>query len=459
MHKGPPFTQGDAVFTIRPADFSRRLAAAFQAPAARLLAFVTVLALMAGLGPAQAVPIQVTLSPDQLTNQPETDRWVWGFSQLPPPSMPANGTLQLDFTFDGGFLRLHDQGGAPDLAQLNHRNGLLTRLATQQASRAQVEAEIAGLNAQLDGLQTQRAGLLGQVQASEAELVEVQAELTAAKQAVQTLETEKTSISTALDAAEAERDSLADQIAGFIGDIFGDAFKAIQDAFNAAVETIAQLSQEMASVNQQIISAQGNVTQRQGEANAVSAQTAILGTALETLDNAIALLDSEKADAEKRHTVLTTLISVTDQELAQLPEDTNAEGLQLSIDGPSGNPIPLFGQLLLDVAAGDAAWTSPFFQGVFENASSQHLAYADITPSFVDLAGFTLQLDLFGPPGEGFSLYGLTFELLADEISIVSRAGAMPVPEPATIALLGGGLLGLGWLRRQSRRRDQLRMA
>lgn len=410
------------------------------------------------VGSAQAVPIQVTLSPDQLTNQPGTDNWTWELSFGVPLSMPANGTLQMEFAFDGGFLRLHDLGGAPSPAQLSHRDGLLDRLATQKLSRAKLGLEIGKLDDEIDDQQVARTILAGKAQQSQADLTETESALDTAHQQLETLEEQGNVIKAAIEKLGDDILTIGDKIQAFIdafGDIASDILDDLRDAYNDATETLQGLLSQQSQVAQQTSAASLIVTAKEAERNALALQTATLEDQIDTLDAAIALLETQKSEAETRQSQLTTLISVTNQELAQLPEDTNAEGLLLSIDGPSGNPIPLFGQLLLDVAAGDPAQTSPFFQGVFENASSQHLAYADITPFFVDLAGFTLQLDLFGPPGESLSLYGLTFELLADDISIVSRAGAMPVPEPATILLLAGGLAGLGWLRR----RDRLLMA
>jgi hypothetical protein len=423
------------------------------------MAAATAAAVFCGLaGSARAVPIQVALSPGQLTNQPGTDRWTWEFPQTPPLSLPANGTLQLDFAFDGGFLRLHDLGGAPGPAQLGHRDGLLDRLASQKLSRAKLELEIGKLDDEIDDQQIVRMILAGKAQQSQADLTETESALDTAHQQLETLEEQGKTIKAAIEKLGDDILTIGDKIQAFIdafGDIASDVLDDLRDAYNDATETLQGLLGQQSQVAQQTSAASLVVTAKEVERNALALQTATLEDQIDTLDAAIALLETQKSEAETRQSQLTTLISVTNQELAQLPEDANAEGLLLWIDGPSGNPIPLFGQLLLDVAAGDATWTSPFFQGVFENASLQALAYADITPSFVDIAGFTLQLDLFGPPGENLSLYGLTFELLADEVSIVSRAGAVPVPEPATIALLGGGLLGLGWLRR----RDRLRMA
>lgn len=437
------------MFTIRPAALARGIAA--RGIAAALL--TPALALVAGLGPAQAVPIQVTLSQDQLTNQPGTDSWTWALPQTPSLSLPANGTLQLEFAFEGGFLRLHDLGGAPDDAQRQHRDGLLDRLATQQASRAQLETEIAQLDAELADQQATRVGLLGQLQEKEADLAEVKEALQVAQQEVETVRGGLNAITDALVTAQNELEEIVDAMTSFIGDLLSNVYQELIQSKNEALDKVQGLLQARHQTIQQLEFAESEAQAKEVVQNNLAVQTTILETALDTLDGVIASLEAQKSDAEGRRSVLMTLISVTDRELAQLPEDVNAEGVEVSLDGASGNSIPLFAQVLLDIAAGNPATSSPFLQGEFL-AQAQLLAYADITPSFVDIAGFTLQLDLFGPPGENLSLYSLTFGLLADDVSIVSRAGAAPVPEPATIALLAGGLAGLGWLRR----RDRLRM-
>lgn len=414
-----------------------------------MIAAATAVILCGQAGPAHAVPFQIDLLEDQLVNQPGMDSWTWDLALPGPIVAPANGTVQLDFSFDGGFLRLRDLGSPPDLAQRRYRDGLLHRLASQQSSLTALETEIAGIDDQIASKQSARTGFAAQFQQSQADLTEVQSTLQVIQQTTETLQSQLNAIKAALVSAEAKLQDAIEAVGDFIGDILGDAYQALVDARNDALDAVSNLLQQKSQVDGQLTQAHTDAQVKQAEQIALIAKTTALENQLGILDGDIARLETQKNDAEARRSALTTMISVTAMELAQLPEGETAEGLLLKVDGPSGEPVALFGQLSLDVAAGNAAWSAPFFQGVFEGGSLQSLIYADITPSFVDLEGFTLVLDLFGQPGQPFVLDRLTFELQADEVDIVSGAGVTPVPAPPTLAMLACGLLGLGWFRRR----------
>lgn len=404
-------------------------------------------------GSAQAAPIQVLLSPEQLTNQPGVDSWAWEFfGSL--PSVPANGTLYLEFAFEGGFLRLRDRGGAPDAAQLQYRNDLLSKLALQQESRARLDAGIVQINLQIGEQQAERAVLTGLLQQNQADLVEVTAELEVVKQEVQTLKGIRAGMEQHLSQLQRDLDTILRTIE-LLGEKVGEIFDRFMAAKDAALDEIAGLLAAMDQTSRQLVAAEERVGAMTGYQSIQAMQIRILENGINTLDGNLALLHEQMSATVSQRALLSAQIMESNGQLTQVPEGVNAEGLRLTLDGPSGNPVPLLGQFLFDVVAGDSVWTMPGFDGVFENGSSQYLAYANITPSYVDLAGFSLRLEFSSPPGEILSLYGLRVELLADEIGIVGQAGIMPVPEPAPLAMFAGSLLGLGWLRRRSRSNGQ----
>src|SRR5690606_38599279 len=144
-----------------------------------------------------------------------------------------------------------------------------------------------------------------------------------------------------------------------------NVYQELIQSKNEALEKVQGLLQARHQTIQQLEFAESEAQAKEVVQNNLAVQTTILETALDTLDGVIASLEAQKSDAEGRRSVLMTLISVTDQELAQLPEDVNAEGVEVSLDGASGNSIPLFAQVLLDIAAGNPATSSPFLQGQF----------------------------------------------------------------------------------------------
>lgn len=424
--------------------------------------------LFGAVAPAQAVVFTIDLSATILTQSPDgDDLWRWSVF-TPPLATPANGVLDVTVTFDDGFLRLSDGDAPPDAAQGAYRNSLLVRRDDQQAALAALQAEIGQIGSQIGAKQAARVAKLASLQQTEADLVSVDLEITGIQQAIDDEEVIQADLSAQKAAKEAERNGILGQIESLLAELGGlinSAVEALQSQAQALLTEITQLTEQLSASNQKIIQATASKQTKETQKGQLTSFTVVLSNEISILEGEIADLELQRAEAEGKLPLLTTLLAVTEQEIAQLPSDEDAERLQVVVFGDSQFPVPLFGQLLLDVVQGDPLNIAPFFQAEFSNAVQLN-AYADMTGSFIDIRGFTLLLDLYGMPGDTLAIDFLQFTLLAEDIEkILLTANPEPVPptadpepvpptavtEPATFTILAAGLAGLGWCRTRQR--------
>lgn len=410
--------------------------------------------LLGSAAPAPAAVLTIDLATTILTDQPDgDDLWRWG-SFIPPLATPANGVLTVTVRFDNGFLRLTDSGASPDASQIAYRDALLARHDEQQTALSALQAEISQLGEQIDGRQAARAAALASLQQTEADLVSIDVEIKGIQQVLDDEELAYDALSAQKAAKEAERSGVLGELQALLDTLGGAitaAVTALQELTDRLQEEILELATQMLNSQAKIAQALATKGTREAQQGQLVSSTVALGNTISVLEGEMALLEQQKSEAESRLPLIATLLSVTEQELAQLPLDADAERLLVVAFGSSMSPVPLFGQLLLDVVKGTPAVAAPFFQGHFSGATQLN-AYADLTGSFIDIRGFTLQLDLFGMPGDTLATDYFQVTLLAggiEKVFLNANPTPAPVGEPATLVTLATGLAAAGWWRRR----------